>query len=578
MDLAALTRWTPDAAIGTLQSVPRARPPAPEPPTTHYPTFLSLLLLLAAATPARAQAPSGTIVIVTGEQATVPIPTFMEGPGNTRANQDLADQLYLRLAVRKPGRATSDERGFEPQLARSWTRLDSLTLAFDLDQRARWHDGTPVTARDVVFTFRRAMSDSIAPSLASHLPYLASVTASGEHQVIVRFSRAYPEQLFDATYYVQPIPAHIFENRQPPSSAGAVAATPVGDGPYRWVRSVPGEFIELAAVPDFFLGRPGIGRVVFRTATDPSARLNLLLSGEADALSAIVPPLANRDRLLASGDFRVLTMASNLVGYLLYNLRTPGDSAAPHPVLADRRVRQALTLALDRQAMARSVFGGYGKVPYGPVSQVMWLSAVAPRPSRQDLATARRLLAQAGWRDRDGDGVLERNGTPLRLSVIVPSTSTMRRQLAIAAQEQLRQVGVQLDVLVLERPVWQERFVSGRFDIAFGSMTQSPTPSGLNESWTCAGSSNVSHYCDTVADSLLAAATLSVADPAATYVTLLRRIESDAPATFLFAPLDVVAVHKRFDGVELRDGSPWLMLWRWHVRRGQELPRDRVPR
>ena len=98
--------------------------------------------------------PGNSIVIVTGQLATLPIPTLMEGARTTVANLELADQLFLRLVGLGPTMLTAGDRNFVPQLARSWTRRDSVTLAFDLDPRARWHDGVPVTARDVVFTLR----------------------------------------------------------------------------------------------------------------------------------------------------------------------------------------------------------------------------------------------------------------------------------------------------------------------------------------------------------------------------------------------------------------------------------------
>jgi peptide/nickel transport system substrate-binding protein len=540
-------------------------------------SILAAILLLPSCARLDAQARAGTIVIVTGEQATVPVPTLIEGAADTRANQELADQLFLRLAVRKPGRATSDEKGYEPQLARSWSRRDSLTLVFDLDPRARWHDGVPVTARDVVFTFRRARDPEIAPSLAALLRHISDVRAEGDHRVVITFDDVYGEQFFDATYYVQPVPAHLLASLAPEAIAGSpFVHAPVGDGPYRWVRAVPGETVELAAEPDFFLGRPGLSRVIFRTASDPAARMNLLLSGEADAMMSVVPPMSNRARLERTGDFRLVTTPSDLLGYFLFNFRNPSDTSREHPILADARVRQAITLALDRHAMAISQFGPYSVVPYGPVSQMLWLGRVSPKAPRQNVARAGTLLRQAGWQDSDGDGTLDRNGRPLALSIIVPSSSSMRRDISVMAQEELRQVGIRLDVLVLERSVWQERFVSGRFDISFGAMRQVPTPSGLTSSWTCAGASNVSHYCDPTVDSLLASAILTQGDAAPIYVKALNRLEQDAPASFLYAPLEVIALHRRYDDVELRDGSPWLMLWHWRVRRGQELPRDRI--
>jgi peptide/nickel transport system substrate-binding protein len=114
----------------------------------------------------------------------------------------VADLLFLRLARVGADLVTSGDRGFIPELARSWTRRDSLTLVFDLDPRAHWHDGTPVTARDVLFSFARARDPQIDPQRALLLRNVESVTAEGDRRVVVRFSRVYAEQLYDATWHV----------------------------------------------------------------------------------------------------------------------------------------------------------------------------------------------------------------------------------------------------------------------------------------------------------------------------------------------------------------------------------------
>jgi peptide/nickel transport system substrate-binding protein len=238
------------------------------------------------------------------------------------------------------------------------------------------------------------------------------------------------------------------------------------------------------------------------------------------------------------------------------------------------RVRRAIVAALDRQAMVRTVFGQYARVAFGPASTSLWISALAPKAAPRDLARARRLLAEAGWRDTDGDGVLDRGGRPLELTVTLPSTSTPRRQMATQAQEQLRQLGIRLEVQALEGPVWAGRHSSGNFDISFGSATQIPSPSGLSQSWSCRGGTNVARYCNPAVDSLISAAVLSQSDPSPLWREVLRRVEADAPAAFLYAPVNVVAVHRRFERVQLRADSPWLLAHEWRVRRGAELPRD----
>lgn len=528
---------------------------------------LAVVLLCPPGSVARAQSgrdPGSSIVIVTGQQPTVPVPTLMEGAASNVANSELADQLFLRLARLGPTLLTAGDRNFVPQLARSWTRRDSVTLAFDLDPRARWEDGAPVTARDVVFTFARAQNRSIAPRLADLLRQITSVTAESERTVVFRFSHPYSEQLYDASFHVAPLPAHLLDTI-PPDALGrsAFVRQPIGNGPYHLVRNVPGQFVELAANQSFFLGRPKLNRVIIRIAPDADARLNLLLSGEAEAMDNVPPPPDNLRRLAADSSLRLIPVPSPTVGYLLFNQRDPRHLDQPHPILADLRVRRAITLALDRPVMVRAVFGAYAEVPYGPVSQLWWIRHGAPKPERPNPAQSRRLLASAGWHDADGDGIVDRDGHPLALSLSLPNTSGIRRQMALLVQEQLRQVGIHIDLQQYEGPIWNERRAAGNFDIDFSAVSQDPSPSGITQSWTCPGGSNVAKYCDPRVDSLVERAVLGRGDPAKTWTAVLRQIEADAPATFLYAPAYVYVVKRRFRNVTISPVSSWQLLHQW---------------
>lgn len=538
---------------------------------THWAPRLAIAAALAfvPAIPADGQAGrrGGTsIVIVTGGQATLPIPTLMEGAEASVGNLDVADQLFIRLADLGPKLLTAGDGEFVPALARSWTRRDSLTLAFELDLRARWHDGAPVTARDVVFTIGRAKNPAIAPRLSELLRQIVSVTAEGTNRVVFRFARPYAEQLYDATFHVAPIPAHLLDSIPTAQLArSAFVAHPIGSGPYRWVRNVPGQFVELAAVPDFFLGKPKIERVILRTAADAGARLNLLLSGQADAMDIIPPPPENIRRVAADTGLRLISVPSSTVGFLLYNQRDPKNRARPHPILADIRVRRAITLGLDRRQLVQAVFGSQGVIPYGPVSQFLWIRHGAPEPEGQNVSEARRLLAATGWGDSDGDGTLDREGRPLRLLLSLPNTSGIRRQMALLVQEQLRRIGIQIDVQQLEFPVWNERRTAGDFDVDFSGISQDASPSGLTQAWTCTGGSNYAGYCDRAVDSLMAQAILGRGDPAESWIEVLRQIEEGAPATFLYAPTFVYTVNRRYRGVTISPQSPWITIRKWSV-------------
>ena len=555
-----MTHWTPRPAASPTPGTRRAR------------VLLAGIALAALAltaphvVPAQGASARTSIVIATGGEATVPVPTLMEGPHASPANSDVADQLFARLGQLGPTLITSGDRAFEPLLARSWTRRDSVTLAFDLDPRATWHDGVPVTAADVVFTFDRARNPAVAPGLANLLRRIASVTAEGERRVVFRYTEPYAEQLYDAVFHVAPLPAHLLASIPAGSLEQApFVQAPVGSGPYRWVRRVPGEFVELAANDRFFLGTPAVRRVIFRLATDPDARLNLLLAGEADATENIPPPRSNIARVTADKDLRVIPVPSPTLGFLLFNQRDSRDRNRPHPILSDRDVRRAIGLALDRRLMVQAVLGSAGEVPYGPASPILWIRHGTPAPAPIDLRQARRLLDGRGWTDHDGDGVRDRQGQPLALTLIVPTTSGIRMQMAQMAQEHLRALGVRLEVDQIDYPVYTERRNAGAFDIDFASTSQDPSPSGLAQGWSCQGRTNVARYCDPAVDSLIDTAVRTSEGAGQAWHAVLGRIEDDAPAVSLYALSYMYAVNRRFTNVRIRPESAWLSLREWTV-------------
>jgi len=537
--------------------------------------ILPALAIALCAAPATAQRPAdhGTAVIVFGQEATLPVPLYLRG----KANQDAADLMYLRLARVGSDLVTSGDRGFEPELARSWARRDSVTLAFELDPRARWHDGRSVSARDVVFSFERARDGKTAPQHTVLLRRIESVAAEGDHQVVIRFTQSYGEQLYDATRHVQILPAHLLESLPADQIPGSsFAQRPVGNGPYRFVRRDPGRQMELAAVPEFFLGAPRIDRVVLLLARDPEAQLNLILDGTADALESI-SPISNIPRVEARGDYRLVPVPTFILGYLLFNHRAYGDRSAPHPILADVEVRRALAMGLDRTRMVRATFGNYSAVPQGPVAQLHWIRDPDMRSSRYDPAAAGRLLDARGWRDSDRDGIRDRDGHSLTLRLSFPGTSSARVHLAAQVQEQLRGIGVGIELVRLDGPVWAERRNRGEFDIDFSSASMDPSPGGLTQSWSCAGlgGSNVAQYCNPRVDSLMASAILATGDAREAWRRVLLAINADAPAVFMFAPTNVAVIHRRYDNVTLRPESMWSSLWRWRVTPGRQIARDR---
>ncbi len=533
--------------------------------------MLVTAILLGATAPLAAQ--HGTISMGIRQDATLPVPYL--GPA-TAGNAVVTDQLFLRLAGLGTSGATIGDNAMVPQLARAWFRQDSLTVDFELDPRARWHDGTPVTARDVVFGWQTLRQPVLGVTQAP-FALIAGVEARDAGTVRFRFHRWSHEQVYTAGFLVQPLPAHLLESIPVDSlTTSAFARAPVGNGPYRFVRREPGQFTELGATDNFFLGPPGIARIIFRHIPSSDAQVNLVLSGELDVMTDA--PASALPRLSRSSTHRVLNSPGSFITYLLFNSRAPGNPDQPHPILSDVRVRRALTLGLDRSRIAATAFGPAADTPGSLRSQAWYWLGGGRDNGRADTARARAMLRQAGWIDRDDDGVLDRDGSPLALTIIYPVQSALFAGIAVQVEQMWRALGVQVQLEPIDGSVWFQQRRAGRFDVDIAGAEQDPSPSSLSQSWSCASAaaastSNVARWCDPEFDRLRDAAAAD-ADPQAAFRAALSRMAEWQPA-IAFAPPNRVVVHRRYDNVTVHSSRAWTGLWRWQVRPGAALPRDR---
>ncbi len=190
----------------------------------------------------------------------------------------------------------------------------------------------------------------------------------------------------------------------------------------------------------------------------------------------------------------------------------------------------------------------------------------------------RTLLLQAGWRDTNGDGVLDKNGVPLRFALLYPSSSPMRHTAAVEAQQMWRAVGVDVTLDRVEGPVFGARLPTGKWDVIINRVGEDPTPSSLVQSWSCEsahqpGSTNFAHWCDSTFDRLVQQAVTARNQPAA-WRAVMARMATERPAIFMAAAHTPIAVHRRLDHVIIWPTHPWLSIWQWRVRPGEALPRD----
>lgn len=519
----------------------------------------------------------GTVVFSSFGQ----ISTLLPIVSDAAEERDIFDQIFLKLADLSIEGFKGDS-GFVPQLARSWEWTDPLTLAFHLDPRARWQDGRPVTAADVAFTFDAYTDTTVgAPDLTT-LAHIASVTAADSLTAVFRFRDRYPEMLYDAVYHMRILPEHLL--RDVPRADWRTAPfgrAPVGDGPYRFVSWSQDQSIELDADSTFFLGRPHLRRLIWRFSGDPGTAITQVIAGDADAIHVLITP-DNVQRAKQAKHLAVYPYRGSIYMFVGFNLRDPADSTRPNPILADPVVRRALVLATNRAAMLQSVLGDYASVPAGPMPKLwpwLWVPELTPPP--YDTAQADRLLAGRGWRDTDGDGVRDRAGKKLGITLIVPTTSGIRRQYARLLQEQLRAVGVALMIDEMDNVAFSDRLHSSRFDAALESWQTDPSPSSsVPQFWSRGGGANFGHYADPAFARQLAIATT---DPSpdrsrAAWIAAFETLAQDAPGIMLAALDNVAAVDRRITNVQIRPDSWWALVRDWRIPPDRLIARDRVER
>jgi peptide/nickel transport system substrate-binding protein len=521
----------------------------------------------------------GTLVISAGASPDVLIPGLSAGVG-----AQISDLVYDRLADIGDSINIVGDRGFTPRLAHRWTwSSDSLSIAFHIDPRARWHDAKPVVADDVRFTFASNRDSTMGSSAYALLGNIDSVTVRDSSTAVFWFRGRAPQQFYDAVYLMPIVPTHVW--RDVPMRAwraSAQARAPVGSGRFRFVRWIPKSSVELAADTMNYFGAPKLSRVIWSLAPDFNIAVTRFMSGEADFFEALRPENVSAIRNLPQ--LRIAQTKGLVYSFAQLNLRDPTNRARPHPLFGDRELRRALTMAVDRRAIVRSVYDTLAAPALGPTLRTYTTTDPNLPQIPFDLARARVVLDSLGWRDADGDGVRERNGQPLQFTISVPGSSAARVRMAVLIQEQLRQAGVKVDVQQGDFRTVLDKMRSRTFDVIIGAWQTQPSPGAVRQSWGTAGSrardgSNYGSYENPVFDAYIDSALASSDLPArrALFTKAYRVIIEDAPAIWLAEPTPTFGYHSRLQVVRMRPDAWWAHIGEWSIPEDKRIPRDNLP-
>lgn len=458
-------------------------------------------------------------------------------------------------------RSNPDFITFRPGLADSFRfSEDSLSIDFFIHPGITWHDGHPFTAADVVFAHGVCKAPEINWSAVSWLDYITDVRAIDSLTVRFTFDHQYMYQVVDANV-CYPLPKHILENVPYAEMQNhPIARRPVGTGPFRFVSWTPGQEVIIEANPDFVLGRPYLNRVTYRIVPEPTTLATQIQTGTIDVWPRFQPTF--HPQLTADSDLRIFSYPGRSYTYVSYNTKDP--------LFEDKRVRQALTLAIDRQQIVDALLHGQGTVGTQPLISTIWAHDPSIEPWPYDPERARRLLDEAGW-VVGRDGIREKDGRRFSFQINTNTENTVRVDILTIVQSQLRQVGVDARPTPMEFNTLIGRLNDRNYRAVVMGWSVG-IKAELTPTFRTGEKFNFPQADNARLDSLMGAAQLERDREKAQRIwsEAQRIIVDEAYYTFLFQVNDLVAVDRRFQNV-----NPTAYGWdynieEWYVPEGRQ--------
>lgn len=470
-----------------------------------------------------------------------------------------------------------------PVLAERWDTVrvtpDTLELTFRIRRDVQWHDGEAVDARDVAFTYDRVRDPRVASTQTVGFTfYSPRATVVDDHTV--RFRLRPHAEFLDGWARLAIMPEHILADVPPPQLAAHPFGTqsPVGNGPFRFVRRIPGQEWVFEANPDFpeaLGGRPYLDRLVYRVVPDQTSLTTEVLTGGIDLFLAVHPP--QLEQLRASPDVELRSAPGPTSTFVAWNGRSP--------LFDTPEERRALSMAIDRNLLVNALLRQHGVAGRATVTPLHWSwdseDPETTLPYSRD--AARQLLRQAGWLDRDGDGILEDSaGRPFRFTLKTMAANQSHRDLAQILQAQLRELGIDMKTSAVEGHTLIGQ-ISGRkngrgeverdFEAVVMGLTDNfrKDDSHLFHSRNLGGPMQISSFSHPRVDALLDTLGLIVDREQARplWKEYQRLLAENAPHTVLYYPDRTIAFRKRLRGVEADARGELVSVTRWWIPPGE---------
>ena len=446
-------------------------------------------------------------------------------------------------------------------LAESWdVSHNGLVITFHLRKGVKWHDGFPFTADDVLFTYRVTIDPKTPTPYAEDFKKVKKAEVLDPYTFRVTYDRPFAPALPSWSNSI--LPKHLLEGKDITKSP--LARHPVGTGPYRFKEWVTGQKILLVSNHDYFEGRPYIDGYLMRIIPDMATMFLELRAGGIDrmGLTPLQYTRQTENNLFRKNynKYRYLSFSYTYMGYNLKN-----------PMFADKRVRQAISYLINKEEIIDGVLLGLGKVATGPYKPGTWAYNANVRTYTYNLQKANELLAAAGWKDSNGDGILDRDGRPFVFEIITNQGNEVRAKCAEIIQRKLAEAGIEVKIRVIEWAAFVNDFINKRkFDVTILGWTI-PMDPDMYDVWhsskTAPEELNFISYHNEEVDKLLekGRSTFDQKERKKCYDRIQEILAEEQPYTFLYVPDALPIINARFRGVEVAPLGIGYNFIKWYV-------------
>ncbi len=420
---------------------------------------------------------------------------------------------------------------------------DGLEYTYTLKEGVLFHDGEELTAEDVKFTYDIFKNADYTGPRAGDFTELESVEVVDEYTVKFILNEVDASFITRSGYGI--LPKHILEDVPVADLEDHMEynrENPIGAGPFEFVEYQDGQYIELVAFDDYYEGRPNLDKVTFRIFADTNAELLAFETGEIDWM--ILPPneIATAETYDHGRVSSVLALRYDYIGW--NNDRAPFD---------DERVRQALTMAIDRQLIVDEIMDGRGEVAHAPASPLSWAFPDNVPEFDYDPEGALELLAEAGW-EPGADGILEKDGEKFSFEILSNDGNVIRRDIGVIVQQMLAEIGVEANPRQMEWGAFLDQINPPNYDfdavVLAWALALDPDPTAIWHSREIeAGLNNISYRNDRVDE--LAAGNKQIVDQderAAVIGEIYEILAEEQPYTYLYYPEQHILLNNRVEG------------------------------